>query len=122
VEREEARVCAIERTLRLYTDEWLVGLIRAALEAAHGDVVKALGEMDEHLSETLGYFGSCGPGVPRLECHGPARSTDISVWVDEPHFGRDPDLVVTWRGVFEYVAETQQIGQMRLPGLEVCHA
>lgn len=85
-------------------------LVGRLLDEAGGDVAKALSLLTRRpagggstVSFRLGNWGYCGSDC-RLECWGSAASADIQAWDGPDHWDRPPDLVVTWREVFEYVA------------------
>ncbi len=86
-------------------------LIRELLDAAGNDVRVALKLMTKRRpghpdtpSVTLGNWSSC-VGEWRARCYGAASTRPIQVWTAERAWQGPPDLIVTWREVFEYVRD-----------------
>ncbi len=116
---EQARQAGLDFALHHHAEDDNIREIRDCLRRAHGDVTKALTFLAEDgVGNYLGCGGRCGPahhGKPsyRVECYGPAHSHPINIWIGDNHWDREPDLIMSWRTVFEYVAA---MDQLRLPG------
>ena len=84
--------------------------IQELLTDAGGNVSKALalstqirpGWYDSY-ANLLGNWGTSGPDCPRVNCAGSAGSAPIEAWLPGKSIFSDPDLVIPWRKVFEYV-------------------
>lgn len=118
-ERAALKVAVITRFLGYRQGQYNLRVIEGLLAKHGGDVRQALAasrRRGEHeiMSEgwRLGNFSWCGPGCEWVECKGSCPSTPICVWRpgNNPLRQQQPDVVVTWREVFEYVARRQQPG------------
>lgn len=87
------------------------GAIQELLALAGGNIGHALELMtaspnawSDSYAQRLGGWGLCCD-VGRLSCMGSAGQHPIHAWFPEPSpFDRPPDLVISWRDVFVFVA------------------
>ncbi len=80
------------------------------LKDADGNVSKALKLSTqirpgwyESYAELMGNFGTSGPDSPRVNCGGSAGSASLEAWLPGSKISFQPDLIIPWREVFEYV-------------------
>lgn len=96
---------AVEKVLSHVQNRQVERRIQASIDAAGGNISRALVEGD---FDGMGDFGSYGLKRPGIQCHGSVPRTPISVWRPGRDIMEEPDLIVTWREVFEYVKNGKQ--------------
>lgn len=99
--KEEAWVYVVEQFLTGIENEYAEKAIVHCLEEAGGNISQAT----NMLPISIALRGFSGPDTPRAECWGSIPRTVISVWMPDnsQKWEGDPDFVIKWREVVEYV-------------------
>lgn len=85
--------------------------IEKLLEQSNGNIDHALSlskernQYDRSIGDDLGNFGRCSPNEVSFTVRGSAPSNDVQVWLPDSSITNAPDLTISWRTVFQYVAE-----------------
>jgi len=119
LERGRLKATAIEEFLASRAEGWNVRAIESLLDRCGGDVGRALAQSGRlrhgeirSVGARLGGFSFGGPGRPWVECWGTCPGAPLRVWRPGagPWVRDEPDVVVSWREVFQYVARRRQPG------------
>jgi len=97
--------------------------IETLLEQSNGDIDHALSlskernQYNRSIGDDLGNFGSCSPNNISFTVRGSAPSNNIQVWLPDSSITDKPDLIITWRAVFQCVAEHSNADFTKQPPL-----
>jgi hypothetical protein len=111
VDLNELWQIAVRHALGKYAGDFARRQIEALLEKADGNVAKAVQIMGDRsvtdASRLPGHWGvSCKQY--RVQCWGSAARHPVEAWSGPDHWDREPDLVVQWIEIFQFVQGTWQ--------------
>jgi len=105
-------IYGVTAILGQYRDDYIRKLIESRLEEANGDIRKACdlirkpfarNDICDSDSFTIGNYGSCGPGIPRVTIYGNLGANNCKVWDVENAFQKkEPDIEITLYDLVAY--------------------
>lgn len=115
--KDEAWQIAVDRyILHHVADNYSARQAISCLEEARGNISRAIALAAQGDRCMFGNWGCYSPKELDVLCRGAFPSTPIQVWI-HPHksYGRDePDLVITWREIFEYIRDGHRTVQLSM--------
>jgi hypothetical protein len=111
VDLNELWQIAVRHALGKYASDFARLQIEGLLEKAGGNVARAVELMSDRsvtdAGRLLGHWGvSCKRY--RVQCWGSAPRHPVEAWMGPDHWDREPDLVVSWKEIFQFVRGVRQ--------------